>query len=126
MKFPLIATATLALFAAPAFAQTSTTVTTPAAPGAAVTTTSPSVTGAITIAPEKRSVIKQRFTTAQPVQLQERVTVGWTVPSNVQLVEVPQTVVTEVPAVRSFQYFRWNDDIVLVDPSTRRVVQIID
>ena len=125
MRYPLIATATVVLFAAPAFAQSSMSVTTPA-PGGAVTTTSPSATGAITIAPEKRSVIKQRFTTAQPVQLQDRVTVGWTVPSTVQLVEVPETVVTEVPAVRSYRYFRWNDNIVLVDPSSRRVVQILD
>ena len=120
MKHALIATtAALGLLAAgPASAQsTSTTVT---------TTTSPSTTSAITIAPERRTVIKQRLTTAKPVQLKERVTVGMTVPSEVELVEVPETVVTEVPTVRSYRYFRWNEDVVLVDPSTRRVVQIID
>jgi hypothetical protein len=31
-----------------------------------------------------------------------------------------------VPTVRSYRYFRWNDDVVLVDPTSRRVVQIID
>ena len=128
MRHALIATtAALALFAAaPASAQSTTTTVTTPAPGAAVTTTAPSTTGAITIAPEKRTIIKQRFTTARPVQLQQQVTVGWTVPQEVELVEVPETVVTEVPTVRSFRYFRWNDDVVLVDPSTRRVVQIID
>jgi hypothetical protein len=119
MKHALIATtAALALLAgAPASAQSTSTT---------VTTTAPSTTGAITIAPERRTVIKQRLTTAKPVQLQERVTVGTTVPSEVELVEVPETVVTEVPTVRSYRYFRWNDDVVLVDPSSRRVVQIID
>ena len=39
---------------------------------------------------------------------------------------VPETVVTELPAVKSYRYFRYNDDVVLVDPSSRRVVQIID
>ena len=117
MKHLLIATAALGLFAAaPASAQTSTTV----------TTTAPSATGAITIAPEKRTIIKQRLTTARPVQLKERVSVGMTVPSDVELVEVPETVVTEVPAVRSYRYFRYGDDVVLVDPSSRRVVQVID
>lgn len=122
MKHALIASAALlaVLAAVPASAQTtSTTVTT-------TTTTAPSTTGAITIAPEKRTVIRQRLTTARPVQLQERVTVGMTVPTEVELVEVPETVVTEVPTVRSYRYFRWNDDVVLVDPSTRRVVQILD
>jgi hypothetical protein len=118
MKHALIATtAALGLLAAvPATAQTSTTV----------TTTAPATTGAITIAPEQRTVIRQRLTTAKPVQLKERVTVGMTVPAEVELVEVPAAVVTEVPAFRSYRYFRWNDDVVLVDPSSRRVVQIID
>ena len=119
MRHLLIATAAAVGLAAsaPAFAQSTSTT---------VTTTVPSTTGAITIAPEKRTVIRQRLTTAKPVQLQERVTVGMTVPSEVELVEVPETVVTEVPAVRSYRYFRWNDDVVLVDPSSRRVVQVID
>jgi hypothetical protein len=49
-----------------------------------------------------------------------------TVPSEVELVEVPQTLVTEVPTVRSYRYFRYNDDVVLVDPSSRRIVHVID
>ena len=134
MRHALIATsAALALLAGvPAFAQSSSTTvtTTPGAtvttPGTTVMTTAPSSTGAITIAPEKRTVIRQRFTTAKPVQLKERVTVGMTVPSEVELVEVPETVVTEVPTVRSYRYFRYNDDVVLVDPTSRRVVQILD
>jgi hypothetical protein len=35
-------------------------------------------------------------------------------------------VVTEIPTVKSYRYFRYDDDVVLVDPSSRRVVQIID
>jgi len=90
-----------------------------------ITTQTPSTTGAITIAPEKRTVIRQRLT-AKPVQLKERVSVGMTVPTEVELVEVPETVVTEVPGVRSYRYFRYNDDVALVDPSSRRVVQVLD
>jgi uncharacterized protein DUF1236 len=44
----------------------------------------------------------------------------------VELMPVPETVVTEVPAVTTYRYFRYNDDVVLVDPSSRRVVQILD
>jgi len=118
MKHVLIAgVAALGVIAAvPAVAQTSTTV----------TTTGPAATGSVTIAPEKRTVIKQRFTGAPVTTVRERVTVGATVPADVELMPVPETVVTELPEVRSYRYFRYQDDVVLVDPSSRRVVQIID
>ena len=90
------------------------------------TTTAPTATGSITIAPEKRTVIKQRFTGAPVTTVKEKVTVGATVPADVELMAVPDTVVTEIPTVKSYRYFRYNDDVVLVDPSSRRVVQIID
>jgi Protein of unknown function (DUF1236) len=119
MKQVLIASvAALGVLAAvPAVAQTSTTVT---------TTTGPAATGSITIAPEKRTIIKQRFTGAPVTTVKEKVTVGSTVPADVELMPVPETVVTELPDVRSYRYFRYQDDVVLVDPSSRRVVQIID
>jgi hypothetical protein len=118
MKHALIAgVAALGVIAAvPAVAQTSTTV----------TTTGPAATGSIAIAPEKRTVIKQRFTGAPVTTVKERITVGSTVPADVELMAVPETVVTEIPTVKSYRYFRYNDDVVLVDPSSRRVVQIID
>ncbi len=98
----------------------------PAVAQTSVTTTTTETTGSITIAPEKRTVIKQRLSTAKPVQVKEKVTVGMTVPSDVELMTVPDTIVTDVPAIRGYRYFVWNDDVVLVDPSTRRVVQIVD
>jgi len=118
MKHLLIATAAAVALvtAVPASAQTSTVT----------TTTSPSATGSLTIAPEKRTVIKQRFTGAPVTTVKEKVTVGATVPADVELMAVPDTVVTELPTVKSYRYFRYNDDVVLVDPSSRRVVQIID
>lgn len=117
MKHALIAgvAALGVLAAAPAVAQTTTT-----------TTTRTETTGSITIAPEKRTVIKQRFTGAPVTTFKEKVTVGATIPAEVELSAVPETVVTEIPTVKSYRYFRYNDDVVLVDPSSRRVVQIID
>ena len=103
--------------AVPALAQTSVTTT---------TTTQSATTGSVAIAPEKRTVIKQRLTGAPVKTIQEKVTVGATIPADVELMPVPETVVTEVPAVKTYRYFRYNDDVVLVDPSSRRVVQIID
>jgi hypothetical protein len=117
MKHALIAgVAALGMLAgAPAIAQTTTT-----------TTTRTESTGSVMIAPEKRTVIKQRFTGAPVRTVKEKVTVGSTVPADVELMAVPDTIVTEVPTVKSYRYFRYNDDVVLVDPSSRRVVEIID
>jgi hypothetical protein len=114
MKHLLAAGVALALLAGPAAAQTS------------VTTTTSDTTGSITIAPEKRTVIKQRLGSTKPVTLKEKVTVGMTVPSDVELVTVPETIYSDVPSIRNYRYFVYNDDVVLVDPSSRRVVQVIE
>jgi hypothetical protein len=118
MRSLLVATAALGLLAAvPATAQTSVTTT---------TTTSPATTGSITIAPEKRTVIRQKLSTASPVTVKEKVTVGWTVPESVELQTVPDTIVSDVPSVKGYRYFVYNDDVVLVDPQTRKVVTIVE
>ena len=115
MKHLLAAGVALALLGGPAAAQTSVT-----------TTTRSETTGSIAIAPEKRTVIKQRLSSSKPVTLKEKVTVGMTVPSDVELVTVPEAIYTEVPSIRNYRYFVYNDDVVLVDPSSRRVVQVIE
>jgi hypothetical protein len=48
--------------------------------------------------------------------------VGMRVPPSAQLYTVPQTVVTEVPAVRTYKYMVVNHRVVLVDPATSEVV----
>jgi hypothetical protein len=102
------------LAAAPAGAQTS------------VTTTTTETTGSITIAPEQRTVIRQRLSTAKPVTVKENVTIGTTVPDTVELQTVPDTIVSDIPSVKGYSYFVYNDDVVLVDPKTRKVVTIVE
>jgi len=116
MKSVLIATAAAIglLTAVPAGAQTS------------VTTTTTETTGSLTIAPEKRTVIRQQLSTAKPVTIKERVTVGATIPESVELQTVPETIVSEIPSVKGYRYFVYNDDVVLVDPRTRKVVTIVE
>jgi len=116
MKSVLIATAAAIglLTVVPAGAQTS------------VTTTTTETTGSLTIAPEKRTVIRQQLSTAKPVTIKERVTVGATIPESVELQTVPETIVSEIPSVKGYRYFVYNDDVVLVDPRTRKVVTIVE
>ena len=115
MKAMMIAAAAIGLMAAvPAGAQTS------------VTTTTTETTGSITIAPEQRTVIRQRLSTAKPVTVKESITVGATVPETVELQTVPDTIVSDIPSVKGYSYFVYNDDVVLVDPRTRKVVTIVE
>ena len=52
-----------------------------------------------------------------------RFSVGAVVPPAVELHPFPATVT--VPAIRPYHYVYWNDQIVLVEPGTRKVVKII-
>jgi hypothetical protein len=55
-----------------------------------------------------------------------RIVVEDEVPAGVELEEFSETVVREVPSVRSYRYYRNDDDIVVVDPGSRRVIEVIE
>jgi len=80
---------------------------------------------AVMIAPEQRTVIRDYVVKEKirPYRMQSRVTVGATLPAEVELAPVPET---WGPTFRSYRYVYTGDDVVLVDPSSRRVVEIID
>jgi hypothetical protein len=80
---------------------------------------------AVVIAPEQRTVIRDYVVKEKirPYRMQSRVTVGATLPAEVELAPVPET---WGPTFRSYRYVYTGDDIMLVDPSSRRVVEIID
>ena len=59
----------------------------------------------------------------RPYRMQSRVTVGATLPAEVELAPVPET---WGPTFRSYRYVYTGDDIMLVDPLSPRVVEIID
>jgi hypothetical protein len=113
MKKALIVAATL--FAVPAFAQTSTTG------GAAVGTT-----GSLTITTDQEARLGQ-IIQRNPVRRagETSFTVGATLPAEVELQTLPQEFVTEVPTVSTYRYVATNGGIALVDPSSRRVVRVI-
>ena len=79
----------------------------------------------VVIAPEQRTVIRDYVVKekVRPYKLQSRVTVGSTLPADVELAPVPET---WGPTFRSYRYVYTGDDVVLVDPSDRRVVHVID
>ena len=79
----------------------------------------------IDIAPEQRARIKQYVVKEQvrPSQLSERVTVGAAIPESVELRAVPSD---WGPSAANYRYVYYDNQIVLVEPSSRKVVQIIE
>src|SRR5690242_20309350 len=79
----------------------------------------------VVVSPEQRTVIREYVTKehVRPHKLQSRVAVGATLPADVELAPVPET---WGPTFHSYRYVYTGDDVVLVDPSTRRVIQVIE
>jgi hypothetical protein len=111
MKKLVLAAAAVALLSTGAMAQT--TVTT----GASRAT--------VQIEPEARTKIKSYVTEhkIRPVTVKERIAVGATVPSDVELVAVPSD---WGPSLTKYRYVYSNNRVLLVDPGSRAVVEEID
>jgi hypothetical protein len=56
----------------------------------------------------------------------ERLAVGATVPASVELISLPQDTVTEVATTTTYRFVLMREGIAVVDPETRKVVQVID
>jgi hypothetical protein len=51
---------------------------------------------------------------------------GETLPEDVTLMKVPETIVTEIPEIRTYRYVVIDNEIALVEPETRRVIEIVE
>ena len=115
MKRTILAGVAVLALTGSAFAQSTT-----------VTTTAPSATSTtVTIAPEQRTKIKQYVTEkkVKPITVKERVTVGATLPADLELQSVPSD---WGPDLGRYRYVYSGENVVLVEPSSRRVIQVID
>jgi hypothetical protein len=123
MKHYQQAAIALAVFAGAGVANAQTTVITqqPMRSQTVVTTEQP-----LALTPVQRQTIYRTIVQAPsvveapPPTVEYRV--GMRVPPSAQLYTVPQTVVTEVPAIRTYKYMVVNHRVVLVDPATSEVV----
>lgn len=82
-------------------------------------------TAVIELSPEQRTTIREYVVRERvpAARIPGQIRVGAVLPADVELVAVPET---WGPSVRRYRYVHWNDRVVLVEPSSRRVVQIID
>ena len=92
----------------------STTITTGTAPSATVV-----------IEPQYREHIRSYVVEhpTPPIETRERIVVGATVPDDVELRAVPSD---WGPTVTRYRYVYTNNHVVLVEPSTRKVIQIVE
>jgi uncharacterized protein DUF1236 len=79
----------------------------------------------VVIEPEQRAKIKEYVVQERirPTTMRERVVVGATVPDGVDLVAVPDTWGS---GMSRYRYVYSNDHVLLVEPSSRKVIQIIE
>jgi uncharacterized protein DUF1236 len=77
----------------------------------------------VQIEPQYRTKIKSYITEQKirPVQTREKIVVGGTVPSDVELEAVPA-----VPSLTKYRYVYSGERVMLVDPGTRTVVHEIE
>jgi Protein of unknown function (DUF1236) len=69
-----------------------------------------------------RTVTRQRL---RPAPSAVDVRLGAHLPRTIELREIPSAVIAEVPTIRSYRYTVTDDEVVLVDPATSEIVEII-
>lgn len=81
----------------------------------------------IELTPAQRTTIYRTVTRERVRAAPESfaVRLGARVPQTVELQEIPTAVVQEVPSVRRYRYMVVNNEVVLVDPATSEVIEII-
>ncbi|MGH1570336.1 DUF1236 domain-containing protein [Methylobacterium sp. P31] len=80
----------------------------------------------LNIAGEKLTSVKRTVSSEPKVSREVRVEEDSTVPRDIELRRFPTTIIEEVPDLRSYEYFVEPDDtIVIVDPDSREVVDIL-
>ena len=82
-------------------------------------------TAVVEISPEQRTIIREYVVKQKPrsVTIQGDVRVGAPLPADVALVAVPSE---WGPQYSNYRYVYWNNRVVLVDPSNRHVVHIVE
>lgn len=85
--------------------------------------------GSVNLTTEQRTEIRQTVLTPsapRATNVNFAVNVGTVVPSSVHVVEVPTTLVRIHPQWRGFRYFVVNDEIVIVEPRTLKIVAVLN
>lgn len=77
----------------------------------------------IDFSPEQRTVVKEYVKRERPVTIREQVTVGSTLPEDVEIRTAPPD---WGPAATKYRYVYSGDRVYFVEPGSRRVVHVLD
>lgn len=93
-----------------------------------ITTTTRTERGPLVLTPDQRTtvyrhVVRERVVTPDGQVIEYRV--GSRVPREVELRTFDEDLYVQAPALRSYRYVHVNNQLVLVDPQTSEVVEII-
>ncbi len=69
------------------------------------------------------SVVNQNFRNEAPPNFQPRV--GAVVPAGIRLEPIPKTILELIPQTEAFQLARIVNQVVIVEPQSRRVVEVV-
>jgi hypothetical protein len=78
--------------------------------------------------PEKQKMILEQVRRSPDLpqaNLNEPVRVGMTIPDEVEVLELPQDAATTVPTVTSYSYIIVGNQIAIIEPESRKVIQLI-
>jgi hypothetical protein len=73
----------------------------------------------------KRDILKTRTSSSRNADLNIELREGVRLPERVTLLTLPTEVWREVPALKEYRYVVIEDEVVLVDPDSREVIEII-
>jgi hypothetical protein len=86
--------------------------------------------GSVSFTTEQRTKIRETVLRGGSVPRVSKVDfdvrIGTAVPRSVHIVAVPETIVEIHPAWRGFMYFVYNDEIIVVEPGSLKIVAVID
>jgi hypothetical protein len=85
--------------------------------------------GSVNLTTEQRTTIRNEVLTSnapRATNINFTVNVGTVVPSSVRVVEVPATIVRIHPQWKGYRYFVYNDEIIIVEPRTLKIVAVLD
>jgi hypothetical protein len=79
------------------------------------------------LSPEKQALIREQAKRGDlpVVTLNEPARTDMTIPDEVELLALPQDVSTETPSTTSYRYLITSDVIAVVEPQSRKVIQLI-
>jgi hypothetical protein len=97
--------------------------------GTAQDQASPSAGAKVQLSQEQRTRIHSTIIKSRPNRVTNvnfNISVGTKVPRTVRLVALPPTIIEIVPEYRGYLYFVYEDEIVIVEPSTMEIVAVIE